>query len=401
MSVMYDAVDLFAGPGGWDVSAATLGLSVLGVEWDKGACDTRRAAGLPTLQCDVSELDAFYTPGMIASPPCQTFSTAGKGSGRAQLADITAAIRSGDRIDFADPRTALVLEPLRWARAVRPLWIALEQVPAVLPIWEAIGEQLIEMGYSVSVGKLSAEQYGVPQTRKRAVLVASRLGQVTLPIATHRAYRKGVNQAEGDQSLLPWVSMADALGWGFDGEPAATISAGGTKTGSAEPFANANYRKRLADVTYRNGTMRNAAVRPIDTPAPTILFGHNKNNVSWHMNAAGAANYTVDPRPAGEAPAATITGKGTAAWVHDAPSTTVQGDPRIAPRGHHDRQFNGETVRVSVQEAAILQSFPADYPWQGSKTKQYEQVGNAIPPLLALPVLQSALRLTQQKEAAA
>jgi DNA (cytosine-5)-methyltransferase 1 len=58
----------------------------------------------------------------------------------------------------------------------------------------------------------------------------------------------------------------------------------------------------------------------------------------------------------------------------------------MTPDCHPDREPESmltKAVRVSVTEAAILQGFPADHPWQGTKTKQYQQVGNAIPPPLA------------------
>lgn len=74
-------VDLFAGMGGWDIAARQLGVDPLGVEWMSEACATRQAAGLRTHQADIATLDpADFAPvdGLIASPPCQDFSVAGK-----------------------------------------------------------------------------------------------------------------------------------------------------------------------------------------------------------------------------------------------------------------------------------------------------------------------------------
>src|SRR2546430_2236378 len=105
------------------------------------------------------------------------------------------------------------------------------------------------------------------------------------------------------------------------------------------------------------------------------------------MAPAGATSEMVDPRPDSD-PAHTITGKGTAAWVSSRPPTTVCGDARIGRPGHKDRdqgeaQFAEDSVRVTVAEAGMLQSFPADYPWHGTKTEQYRQVGAALSPPLA------------------
>lgn len=118
------------------------------------------------------------------------------------------------------------------------------------------------------------------------------------------------------------------------------------------------------------------------------------------MSAAGRTSPetagTVPRDPTAE-PSATITGKGTAAWVSERPATTVCADPRLAAPGHRDReggvsQFDGESVRVTVVEAAVLQSFRPDFPWQGSRTKQFEQVGNAVPPLLSCAILGPSAR---------
>jgi site-specific DNA-cytosine methylase len=96
----------------------------------------------------------------------------------------------------------------RWALGVRPDWVACEQVPEVLPIWHVVAERLRAEGYSAWAGTLNAADYGVPQTRQRAVLMASRSRPAVPPAATH-ARRPRVRL---DGTGLPsWATMAEAL----------------------------------------------------------------------------------------------------------------------------------------------------------------------------------------------
>lgn len=223
-----DTISLFAGPGGIDLAAHQLGLKPLGIEHDQSTCLTRIAAGLRTVTADVRYHGPAALPNarraLLAGPPCQTYSATGTGTGRAQLqlvldgAKMLAARQPLDALlaGLDDLRTGLVLEPLRWALEAiddgRPFdAIVLEQVPAALPVWQAYAEHLTAEGYHVATGVLRAEEYGVPQTRRRAALVARRDRPVDLPAPTHRRYRKGVRQELGDPSLLPWVSMGDVL----------------------------------------------------------------------------------------------------------------------------------------------------------------------------------------------
>jgi DNA (cytosine-5)-methyltransferase 1 len=307
--VMFDGC---AGPGGWDVAALRLGMGCVGVEHDDAACATRRAAGLATVQADVAKLDVsgLRADGIAFSPPCPGFSNAGKGLGRRDLpviVELIPHVMAGRYIpvdEWNDWRSPLTLEPARWIAAMRPEWVVLEQVPAVLPVWEAYADALGERGYSVWAGKVFAEEYGVPQTRQRAVLIASRNKIVGRPPATHTRYRKGApREALG---LLPWVSMADALGWALDDQVG---------------FPRRNDRDD-------GGEYRERVLRPASVPA----FGLTEKARSWTRNG----------------------------------------------------------VMLAVGDAEALQTFPAGYPWQGTRTKQFEQVGNAVPPVMAEHVLREA-----------
>lgn len=216
-----DVLDLFAGPGGWSEGARRLGLADIGVEWDRAACQTRAAADHHTVRADVARLATAPMRGhirhLIASPPCQAWSAAGKRHGERDrllveqgIADLAAGrdTRSALLAACADPRSLLAAEPMRWIRDLRPDTIALEEVPAVLPLWGLYAQVLRGWGYSVWHGVLNAADHGLPQTRCRAVLTASLVREVAPPESTHA-------QAAAEPGLfdepLPWVTMADAL----------------------------------------------------------------------------------------------------------------------------------------------------------------------------------------------
>ena len=139
-----------------------------------------------------------------------------------------------------DERTGLTLINLHYAHRFQPTYIALEQVPAVLPIWEAYAEVLRGWGYSVWTGKLYAEQYGVPQTRIRAILMARRDGkEARPPVPTHSRYHSRAPERL-DPGVQRWVSMAEAIGALYpQNRPSPTVTGGGVMTGGWEPFGNA------------------------------------------------------------------------------------------------------------------------------------------------------------------
>ena len=397
-------VDLFAGPGGWDEGLRATGYtgSIIGVEWDESACQTASAAGHPRLRADVSALDptAFGdVDGIIASPPCQAWSMAGSRRGELDRPEVFARITAHARnrqprhAVWHDERSALTAEPMRWIADLRPRWVALEQVPPVLPLWEHTATLLRELGYRAWTGVLSAECYGVPQTRRRAILVARRDGRpVGPPEPTHQPYRAGrapvtVPDLFGDP-LPPPVSMAEALGWGLPDRPAWTVTAGGTDTGGAEVFGNARCRAQLRDVVdrsnYNDAFTGTRTIRQPDEPSTTITgkVGH------WVMRNGAqdrAAERGIDE------PAGTIycsrPGTGTLFFGERINAVDWQSE-------------GGESVRVSVREAGVLQGFPPGYPWQGTKSAQYRQVGDAVPPPLAAAILRPMLDAAEREDVA-
>lgn len=454
-------VDLFAGPRGWDTGARFAGITdVLGVENNQQAHDTALAAGHHGILADITTLDPLEVcgtalEGLIASPPCPGFSAAGKGLGRKDflmlhgaIDDLASGVDPADVLEGVrarqhDERSALTLEPLKWALATEPEWVAFEQVPTVLPLWEAYAPVLEAEGYNVWTGVVYAEQYGVPQTRKRAILLAHRSRVVARPVPTHSRYHSRSPQ-KLDEGVEKWVSMAEALGWnaahvltshqrtqktrGGEPEPyrrsvdapAPTLTGGGSRSwvhgeaplefepeamlaagrvggGAPRPVGHPSptitgagsavwigEEQRLpigdpADVLFCATNDRpNAAKRRGDEPAPTLAFGHERPR--WIPTPALEGETEADCE-----------------WVYERPSPTVVGSfhpdvvakPGYRKAGDPPRQKTPGSVRVTLAEAAVLQSFPADYPWQGTKTQAFQQVGNAVPPLLAAHVMRA------------
>ncbi|MFB7781328.1 DNA cytosine methyltransferase [Streptomyces vinaceus] len=385
-------VDLFAGPGGWSHALHVLGVRDVGLEWDEWACKTRARAGQLTIRTDVAMYPVWplvgRTRGFIASPPCQAWSVAGKRLGLVDqplvhqaVADL--AVGRDTRAELLtackDPRSLLAAEPMRYLHALhsvgQPEWIVMEEVPDVLPLWRQYASILRAWGLSVWTGILNAADYGVPQTRRRAILIASRTGVAEPPAPTH------AQSAEPESLFGPgrekWVSMAEALGWGATDRPVPTVCAGGGPGGGPEPFPS-GARKTLTNArdrgtwkppitppatkrtrtrpprpdapactcgrhpwawSLRSNNQANATIRGIDEPAGTLFFGHRANECVWVAEPAGTA-------PEGEAAAP---------------------DP----------------IRITAAEAGTLQTFPAGYPWAGTKGAQFSQIGNAVPPLLA------------------
>jgi DNA (cytosine-5)-methyltransferase 1 len=476
-------VNLYCGADGWGVGLRAVGYEgpYVGVDLDADACATARAGGHDVVRADVWRLVPSRVVGLVASPPCTTFSAAGAGAGRRAMGPLSSAIidafagrntmreRTAEvariakasrpyktcgkpvyRVDADGERTVIgyrdrqpitrveraewgrrqaivsmqVVAPARWIAAVRPGWVAMEQVPDVLPLWRVYVEELRRLGYRAWCGVLNSADFGVPQTRRRAILMATRVSDLRLPVASHCEGGSGPSLL--GPGLVPWVSMAQALG---------TVV-------RCRDARRATTRYVAGQARWRSTTGRNAkavgCLSPAATPPPTITGEAHRWTVRTGMNTMKHSRDAQDMVPyerSCDEPAPTVDGKvggswriaskgqhidppqrwkmhtnrdqredaATMGWVRERPATTVQGDPRVSPpgwRGNPADYADGNptrsgdnAVRVTVQQAATLQGFPPDYPWQGTRTAQFRQVGNAIPPPLAAVVLAPLLAL--------
>ena len=342
-----DLIDVFAGCGGITEGFRRAGFnSVMAVEWDRSAAATYASNFGDHVECsDITKLpdDAFPSADVVVGgPPCQGFSNLG-------------------RRDPADPRNLLWQEYARVVRSVRPRVFVLENVPQFLKSdqfqlfveWTRNG-CLSE--YELAAGILNAADYGVPQRRRRAIVIGAKRGQVTLPPSTH---------GQNDQSM-PWATVRDAFrGIPFETGPT-TLPGQKLKSGIPGPFkvSELHLSRRPQKISLQRYDLVPPGGGRFDLPDYLLPD-------CWRNKPTG----TVDVM-------------GRMEW--NRPSLTIRTEFFKPEKGrylHPQWDADDPTKRVnrsiSHWEAARIQSFPDDFVWCGSKIEIAKQIGNAVPPLLA------------------
>ncbi len=188
-------VSLFSGGGGLDLGFERAGFEpAVCLDNDPVACETLRhnRPGWNVVCADIREFDATKYAGaelVVGGPPCQGFSTAGKGNPD-------------------DPRNFLWKEYFRVVNEVQPQAVVLENVSALSHKHNGdhltgIMRALEEQGFNFSLGVLNAAEFGVPQSRRRLIVVGVRDGLAKLPTPKPAQRLRNVNDAILDLASMP------------------------------------------------------------------------------------------------------------------------------------------------------------------------------------------------------
>ena len=346
-------IDLFAGAGGMSLGATRAGVKIKEVvEIDPHAANTylkNHDLEGNLLNIDIRKYspNTFIRRGdeqliVFGGPPCQGFSTSNQKT-RTQK----------------NSKNWLFEEFARVVEECRPEWIVFENVKGILEteggfFVERIVNRFEKLGYNVSVKLLASHHYGVPQKRTRFFLVGS-------------LNNENFNFPKPAQT--PYVTVSDAIS-----------DLPSLKNGASEcylPYKNASVseysismRKALTGCSNNLVTKNNELILQRYRYIPQ---GGNWENIPEHL----MENYSNRSR--------CHTGIYRRLEM-DKPSTVIgnfRKNKLIHP--HEDRG-------LSVREAARLQSFPDDYTFSGSIGFQQQQVGNAVPPLLAEKVFREIVR---------
>jgi len=362
-------LDLFCGAGGMSLGFELAGYAIgLGVDQDPLACQTHAYNfGGHTVCVDLHEISdplAFLSEHsikrvdvIIGGPPCQGFSRVGRGK-----------LRTLNQIYTQDNRNQLYQQYIRFIAAIRPLYFVMENVPDMgkyldgeQRLVDKIRSEFDSLGYLTDARVLCAADYGVPQLRKRLFLIGNRLGKpVTLPEPTH-----------GPGRVYPYVTVWQAI--------------------SDLPIVEINHRQD--EITYVPRNALNEYQSAMRQSSNGILYNHQTR---WH-NAQDLEAFTWMPEGGKykDLPAQfkryrdDIFKDKYRKLIRNQPSWTVE-----AHIGKDSYRYIYPSIpagpepprTISVREAARLQSFPDNFRFIGPFTKQFYQLGNAVPPLLAMAI---------------
>jgi len=336
------------------------------------------------LQISEGQLDL-----LVGGPPCQGFSTIG----RVKIASLvkagvwnTMTVSEPRFID--DPRNILYREFIRIVREIKPKFVIMENVPGMLSyrdgeVVQQVKEDFVSAGYKVEAKVLDAVNFGVPQKRKRILFVANNLSLPNIfPKPTHLDPEDEKTMwLDGFVSSKP-VRKAPTTEEAIGDLP--EIEAGGgaeTMNYTKDPFSEYQRWARNSSPNVYNHVARPHTSRDLK------CFAHMTEGMWWKdLPAEIKQEYGFRDD---------IFHDKMKKLRNDRPSWTVVS--HLYKDGYmyiHPTQLRTITVR----EAARLQSFPDTFRFMGSRTNQFKQVGNAVPPLLAKAVSEVVVATLRQHQ---
>lgn len=352
MSRRLRLVDLFAGCGGLTRGFLDVNLDpdvsaeyhvIAAVEMDRTAAATY-AANFGRDHLHAIKIEDWHEdniPGadvVIGGPPCQGFSTLGKRNP-------------------ADPRNLLWREYARTLHRIDPDYFVIENVAVFFrsPQWELLQAEINHgtlTGYRLQPYVLNAAEFGVPQVRKRAVVIGHRCDVPPVPDPVGHLAGLPDRFVTVGQTLadLPAFVPPDAVDL-----PEGTFEFDGTECPGAFKTSQLHLTRNLTDVSRQ----RIVSVKPggnrLDIPDELLA-------PCWRKHSSGSMDVMGRLR-------------------EDRPSVTIRTEFFKPEKGRY--LHPAQNRPITHTEAALLQTFPPDFQWCGSKVSIARQIGNAVPVLLA------------------
>lgn len=346
-----NVVSLFSGGGGLDLGFISEGYKIVwAIDNNKNVIETYKANISKNILCaDINKIDISkipYADVIIGGPPCQSFSLAGNRN-------------------IEDERGQLVWKYIHIIEQIKPKAFVFENVTGLLSAKNLKGEKIIELlkaafkniGYTVEQQIMNAADYGVPQRRKRVILVGLKNNKFKFPLPTHS--EDGIN-------LKRYVSVEEALG----DLPEAIIDKNSYVTYSiSEQNEYQKYVRRNVPITDH--------VIPQMSELDKYIICHVKPGGNY-MDIPPEVNSKRIERLQKEGGHTTCYGR----LAPDKPAYTINtyfNRPNVGCNIH----YKADRL-ITVREALRLQSFPDDYKIvSSSKQGRNFIVGNAVPPMLA------------------